>query len=69
MLTYTVTIAISAFFVPHYIGGLFWERAAPLARATSIAGCVVVAVLAAINVFGAKESTGVNVAAGGRRLR
>ena len=23
MLTYTVTIAISAFFVPHYIGGVF----------------------------------------------
>src|SRR5215211_6685254 len=25
MLTYICTIAISAFFVPHYIGGLFWE--------------------------------------------
>ena len=25
MLNYTITIAISAFFVPHYIGGLFWE--------------------------------------------
>src|ERR671926_353443 len=25
MLNYTVTIAISAYFVPHYIGGLFWE--------------------------------------------
>ena len=25
MLNYIVTIAISAFFVPHYIGGLFWE--------------------------------------------
>ena len=25
MLNYTMTIAISAFFVPHYIGGLFWE--------------------------------------------
>src|ERR1700746_3337783 len=24
MLNYTITIAISAFFVPHYIGGLFW---------------------------------------------
>ena len=32
MLTYTITIAISAFFVPHYIGGLFWDAAAPLAR-------------------------------------
>src|ERR671935_189031 len=25
MLNYVITIAISAFFVPHYIGGLFWE--------------------------------------------
>ena len=32
MLNYVITIAISAFFVPHYLGGLFWTRAAPLAR-------------------------------------
>src|SRR3954452_6741438 len=25
MLNYTITIAISAFFVPHYIGGLCWD--------------------------------------------
>ena len=25
MLTYIITVAISAFFVPHYIGGLFWD--------------------------------------------
>src|SRR3712207_1874979 len=25
MLTYTITVATSAFFVPHYVGGLFWE--------------------------------------------
>ena len=60
MLNYTITIAISAFFVPHYIGGLFWEplRTSP---ADIIFGIGVVVVLAAINVFGAKESTGVNV--------
>ena len=31
MLNYIITIAISAFFVPHYIGGLFWDplRSAP----------------------------------------
>jgi basic amino acid/polyamine antiporter, APA family len=60
MLTYTVTIAISAFFVPHYIGGLFWE---PLRHSPGdiIVGSLVVAVLAAVNVFGAKESTGINV--------
>lgn len=60
MLNYTITIAISAFFVPHYIGGLFWEplRSSPV---DIIFGIGVVIVLAAINVFGAKESTGVNV--------
>ncbi len=60
MLTYVCTIAISAFFVPHYIGGLFWEelRHGP---GDVIGGAIVIAILAAINVFGAKESTGVNV--------
>src|SRR5215218_9868984 len=62
MLTYTVTIAISAFFVPHYIGGVF-DFAAGLRHGPgdTIAACVVVAVLAAVNVLGAKESTGINV--------
>src|SRR5881398_508085 len=48
MLTYVITVAISAFFVPHYIGGLFWEalRHGP---GDVIAGCVVIAVLGAIN--------------------
>jgi APA family basic amino acid/polyamine antiporter len=60
MLTYVATIAISAFFVPHYVGGLFWEelRHSP---GDIIGGVVVITVLGAINVFGAKESTGVNV--------
>src|ERR687893_949181 len=60
MLTYICTIAISAFFVPHYIGGLFWE---PLRHSPGdiIVGALVVALLAAVNVFGAKESTGINV--------
>src|SRR5215211_640471 len=60
MLTYVCTIAISAFFVPHYIGGLFWDelRHGP---GDVIGGAIVIAILAAINVFGAKESTGVNV--------
>jgi basic amino acid/polyamine antiporter, APA family len=60
MLTYVATIAISAFFVPHYLGGLFWEplRSSP---GDIVFGCGVIALLAAINVFGAKESTGVNI--------
>jgi basic amino acid/polyamine antiporter, APA family len=60
MLNYTITIAISAFFVPHYIGGIMW---APLRHSPGdiIGGIIVVAILAAINVLGAKESAGVNV--------
>src|SRR5215212_10750921 len=60
MLTYICTIAISAFFVPHYIGGLFWE---PLRHGPGdiIVGAFVIALLAGINIFGVKESTGVNV--------
>ena len=62
MLTYTVTIAISAFFVPHYIGGVFesaeWLKTSP---GDIVAACVVISLLAAVNVFGAKESTGINV--------
>jgi APA family basic amino acid/polyamine antiporter len=60
MLTYVATIAISAFFVPHYLGGLFWDylRHSP---GDIIFACAVIAVLAGINVFGAKESTGINI--------
>jgi basic amino acid/polyamine antiporter, APA family len=62
MLTYTVTIAISAFFVPHYIGGVFdfadWLRTSP---GDIVAACVVISLLAAVNVLGARESTGINV--------
>src|SRR3954463_15163428 len=60
MLNYTVTIAISAFFVPHYVGGLFWDplRSSP---ADVIFGIGVVIVLSAVNVVGVRESAGVNV--------
>lgn len=60
MLNYVITIAISAFFLPHYLGSLFWE---PLRDSPGdiVAGCVVVAVLAAVNVVGVKESSGINV--------
>src|SRR3954449_3534371 len=61
MLNYVITVAISAFFVPHYIGGLFWEplRSPP---GDIIVGALVIAILCAINVFGAKESAGLNIA-------
>jgi len=60
MLTYTTTIAISAFFVPHYVGGLFWGalRHSP---GDIIAGALVIVALALINVRGVKESTTLNV--------
>jgi basic amino acid/polyamine antiporter, APA family len=60
MLNYTVTIAISAFFVPHYLGGLFWEplRSGP---ADIVFGIGVVALLAFLNVRGAQESAAVNI--------
>jgi APA family basic amino acid/polyamine antiporter len=60
MLNYVITISISAFFVPHYLGSLFWE---PLRHAPGdiVAGCVVVAVLAIVNVFGVKEAARLNI--------
>jgi basic amino acid/polyamine antiporter, APA family len=61
MLNYVITVAISAFFVPHYIGGLFWPalRHSP---GDIFFGIGVIAVLAAINIVGVRESAGVNVA-------
>jgi APA family basic amino acid/polyamine antiporter len=60
MLNYTITVAISAFFVPHYVGGLFWDelRHSP---GDIVGGILVVLALMALNVFGAKESAGVNI--------
>jgi len=60
MLNYVITVAISAFFVPHYIGGLFWEplRSPP---GDILFGIGVIGLLMALNVVGVKESTGVNV--------
>ena len=59
MLTYIITIAISAFFVPHYLG-VFW---APLGESPAdiVGGILVVALLGLVNVVGVRESAGVNV--------
>ena len=59
MLTYTVTIAISAFFVPHYIGGVFeFAEALRTSPGDIIAAVVVISLLAAVNVFGARSRRG-----------
>ena len=59
MLNYVITVAISAFFVPHYLG-VFWE---PLGRSPAdiVAGIGVVVLLGAINVVGVRESAVLNV--------
>src|SRR5213079_2163017 len=61
MLNYVITIAISAFFVPHYIGGLFWDylRTSP---GDIFFGIGVVALLCAINVVGVAEAAALNIA-------
>jgi basic amino acid/polyamine antiporter, APA family len=58
-LDYIITIAISAFFVPHYLGAFFpvlghgpWDV---------VAGAAVIAILAALNVRGLGESTKLNI--------
>jgi basic amino acid/polyamine antiporter, APA family len=60
MLNYIITVAISAFFVPHYLGGLFWDalRHSP---GDIVFGVVVVVLLCAVNVVGIRESAGLNV--------
>jgi APA family basic amino acid/polyamine antiporter len=60
MLNYVITIAISAFFVPHYIGGLFW----PVLKTSPgdiIFGIGVVALLCSINVVGVSEAAALNI--------
>src|SRR5262245_62831619 len=59
MLNYIITVAISAFFVPHYLA-VFW---APLGESPGdiIGGVVLIAALAAINIKGTEESTRINL--------
>jgi basic amino acid/polyamine antiporter, APA family len=59
MLNYVITVAISAFFVPHYLS-IFWE---PL-RTTPwdvIGGAIVIVFLVVLNVVGIKEAASLNV--------
>src|SRR5438132_13452950 len=58
-LDYIITIAISAFFVPHYLGAFF-----PALRhgpGDVIGGVIVIALLAALNVRGLRESAKLNI--------
>jgi APA family basic amino acid/polyamine antiporter len=58
-LDYIITIAISAFFVPHYLGAFF-----PALRHNPgdiVGGLVVIAVLAALNIRGLRESASLNI--------
>src|SRR5205823_1700131 len=59
MLNYVITVAISAFFVPHYLS-VFWE---PLRHGPGdvIGGIVIVALLAALNIKGTQESSRLNL--------
>src|SRR3982750_2418458 len=59
MLNYIITVSISAFFVPHYLG-VFWG---PLRHSPGdvIGGIVIVAVLAAVNIVGVRESARLNL--------
>src|ERR671936_1905754 len=59
-LDYIITIAISAFFVPHYLGAFF-----PALRHNPgdiIGGAVVIALLAGLNIRGLGESAKLNLA-------
>jgi basic amino acid/polyamine antiporter, APA family len=60
MLNYTITIAISAFFVPHYLGGLFWHGLEH-GPGDIVFGIGVVATLSLVNVVGVKEAAGLNI--------
>jgi APA family basic amino acid/polyamine antiporter len=60
MLNYTITIAISAFFVPHYIGGIFFPALKHGPGDVIFAICVV-ALLGGINIVGVTEAAALNI--------
>jgi APA family basic amino acid/polyamine antiporter len=59
MLNYVITIAISAFFVPHYLS-IFWE---PLNRNPwdIVVGALVIVLLVVLNIVGIREAAGLNI--------
>jgi basic amino acid/polyamine antiporter, APA family len=61
MLNYIITVAISAFFVPHYFGSVIGVDALRHGPADIFFGIGVIALLSLVNVVGVKESAGLNV--------
>src|SRR5437762_3450045 len=59
MLNYVITVAISAFFVPHYLS-IFWE---PMKTNPwdIIVGAAVIVVLVAVNIVGITEAAKLNI--------
>jgi APA family basic amino acid/polyamine antiporter len=59
MLNYVITIAISAFFVPHYLS-IFW---APLKDNPwdIVGGVIVIVLLVLLNIVGIKEAANLNI--------
>jgi basic amino acid/polyamine antiporter, APA family len=59
MLNYTITVAISAYFVPHYLA-VFWE---PLGHGPGdiVAGAALIVALALLNIRGSQESAKLNL--------
>src|SRR3954453_12633105 len=59
MLNYIITVSISAFFVPHYLG-IFWPalRHGP---GDIVVGIGVVIMLALLNIVGIREAAGINI--------
>jgi basic amino acid/polyamine antiporter, APA family len=59
LLNYVITIAISAFFVPHYLS-IFWE---PLKDNPwdIVVGALVIVLLVGLNIVGIKEAAGLNI--------
>jgi basic amino acid/polyamine antiporter, APA family len=59
MLNYIITVAISAFFLPHYLG-VFWE---PLRQSPAdiLFGMGVIVLLGVLNIIGVREAAGLNI--------
>src|SRR5947208_15053222 len=61
MLNYVITIAISAFFVPHYLGGVLGTSYLRHSPGDIFVGIGVIALLVVVNIRGAEESAAVNI--------